>query len=251
MSSFQIVGLSPAPFEPLYALSAEELAARGIRRVRAGARPGFPCRVSLADADPGDELLLLPFEHQPANSPYRASGPIYVKVGARQRTLAAGEVPESVRLRQISLRAYDAAHMIVDAEVCDGESVAGQIERLLADSGRSLPPSPQRQARLLLLRGPTRRVKLGQDRPFGALGPSTATKKPGRCAPRRNPRDECHAGTRSRRARCRLAASPTRAGCPDPRTRGGPAARQARYAAGLRSSPCRAVDPTILRSWPC
>jgi hypothetical protein len=133
MSSFQIVGLSPTPFESLYDLSAEELAARGIRRVRAGARPGYPCRVSLEDADPGDELLLLPFEHQPGNSPYRASGPIHVKVGARQRTLAVGEIPESVRLRQISLRAYDAEHMIVDAEVCDGESVAGQIERLLAD----------------------------------------------------------------------------------------------------------------------
>ena len=133
MSSFQIVGLSPAPFEPLFGLSSEALAARGIRRVRAGASPGFPCRVSLAEADPGDELLLLPFEHQPENSPYRASGPIYVKVGARQRTLGVGEVPESVRRRQISLRAYDAGHMIVDAEVCDGESVAAEIERLFAD----------------------------------------------------------------------------------------------------------------------
>lgn len=132
-ASFQIVGLSPAPFEPLYALSPDELAARGIRRVRAAARPGCPCRVSLADAEPGDELLLLPFEHQPANSPYRASGPIYVKVGARQCTLAVGEVPDSVRLRQISLRAYDQDDLIVDAEVCEGEAVAAQIERLLAD----------------------------------------------------------------------------------------------------------------------
>ncbi|MDQ6639166.1 MAG: DUF1203 domain-containing protein [Pseudomonadota bacterium] len=67
------------------------------------------------------------------NSPYRASGPIYVKVGGRQRTLAVGEVPESVRLRQISLRAYDRDHMIVAAEVCAGESVAAEIERLLVD----------------------------------------------------------------------------------------------------------------------
>ncbi len=133
MPSFQIVGLSPAPFEPLFALSPGELAARGIRRVRAGAKPGFPCRISLVDADPGDELLLLPFEHQAENSPYRASGPIYVKVGGRQRTLAVGEVPESVRLRQISLRAYDRDHMIVAAEVCAGESVAAEIERLLVD----------------------------------------------------------------------------------------------------------------------
>jgi hypothetical protein len=133
MPSFQIVGLAPEPFEPLFALSAEALAERGIRRMRAAASSGYPCRISLEDAAAGDELLLLPFEHQPANSPYRASGPIYVKVGARQRTMAAGDVPESVRRRQISLRAYDADDMIVNAEVCDGQSVAGEIERLLAD----------------------------------------------------------------------------------------------------------------------
>jgi len=133
MPSFQIVGLSPAPFEPFFAPSAHALAARGIRRVRAAAGTGYPCRVSLADADTGDELLLLPFEHQPANSPYRASGPIYVKIGARQRTMAAGEIPESVRRRQISLRAYDGDDLIVNAEVCEGESVGAEIERLLGD----------------------------------------------------------------------------------------------------------------------
>jgi hypothetical protein len=78
-------------------------------------------------------LLLLPYQHQPANSPYRASGPIYVKVGARQRTMAVGEIPESVRRRQISLRAYDGDDMIVDAEVCAGEWVGAEIERLLRD----------------------------------------------------------------------------------------------------------------------
>jgi len=133
MPSFQIVGLAPAPFEPLFALPDDALAARGIRRVRAAAGTGYPCRVSLADADAGDELLLLPFEHQPQNSPYRASGPIYVKAGARQRTMAVGAVPESVRRRQISLRAYDADHLIVDAEVCDGEAVAAEIERLFGN----------------------------------------------------------------------------------------------------------------------
>jgi hypothetical protein len=133
MPSFQIVGLSPAPFDPLFALPADALAALGIRRVRAAAGVGYPCRVSLVDADAGDELLLLPFEHQPANSPYRASGPIYVKVGARQRTMAVGEIPESVRRRQISLRAYDADDMIVNADVCEGESVGAEIERLLDD----------------------------------------------------------------------------------------------------------------------
>jgi hypothetical protein len=133
MSSFQIVGLPRAPFEPLFALPEEALAARGVRRVIASARPGFPCRISLTDAEPGEELLLLPFEHQPANSPYRASGPIYVRVGARPRTLASGDVPEYVTRRQISVRAYDENHMIVGAEVCAGESVGAEIERQFAN----------------------------------------------------------------------------------------------------------------------
>jgi hypothetical protein len=129
MSSFQLVGLSPTPFEPLYALSPEELAPLGIRRVVADAAPGFPCRIGLVDATPGDELLLLPFEHQPGRSPYRASGPIFVRIGARQSVLDAGVIPEYVRLRQISVRAYDDAHMMVGAEVCAGDAVAVEIER--------------------------------------------------------------------------------------------------------------------------
>lgn len=133
MASFQIVGLPADPFEPLYALPDDALAARGIRRVRAASHPGYPCRISLADAEPGDELLLLPFEHQPANSPYRASGPIYVRIGAQRRVLEPGEVPESVRRRQISLRAYDVDDMIVGAEVCEGDVVGAEIERQLAD----------------------------------------------------------------------------------------------------------------------
>ena len=132
MPSFQLVGLPRAPFEPLFSLSDAELARLGARRVVAGASPGFPCRISLKDAEPGEELLLLPYEHQPENSPYRASGPIYVRVGATQRTLPAGEVPDYVRLRQISVRAYDARHMIVGAEVCAGDAVAAEIERQFA-----------------------------------------------------------------------------------------------------------------------
>jgi uncharacterized protein DUF1203 len=133
MSSFQLVGLSPATFHSLFALPDDELARLGARRVVAGAKPGFPCRVSLVDAEPGEELLLLPFEHQPAASPYRASGPIYVRAGATQRTLDVGEIPTYVSLRQISVRAYDGDDMIVGAEVCAGDAVAAEIERQFGD----------------------------------------------------------------------------------------------------------------------
>ncbi len=133
MPSFRLIGLSPDSFQPLFDLPSEELASRGIRRVTANAKPGFPCRVSLADAEPGEELLLMPFEHQPNASPYRASGPIYVKAGARQRAMAVDEVPAYVSVRQISLRAYDHEHMMVAAEVCAGAQAAAEIERLFGD----------------------------------------------------------------------------------------------------------------------
>ncbi|HYJ36461.1 MAG TPA: DUF1203 domain-containing protein, partial [Rhizomicrobium sp.] len=76
---FRYTGLDAGQFLSLFALSDAELAARGIQRVTADKKPGFPCRVSLEDAAPGETLLLLPFEQQPAASPYRSSGPIFVR----------------------------------------------------------------------------------------------------------------------------------------------------------------------------
>lgn len=128
MSSFQLVGLPHQPFERLFDLSDRELAEVDALRVTAREKPGFPCRISLADAEIGEELLLLPYAHQPANSPYKASGPIYVRRRVQQRILETGEIPDCVRLRLMSLRGYDDRHMIVSAAVCEGQDVAAEIE---------------------------------------------------------------------------------------------------------------------------
>lgn len=80
---FRYTGLDVALFRELFALGDDELLARGVRRVTADTRPGFPCRVSLEDAAPGRSVLLLAFEHQPEASPYRSSGPIFVREAAR------------------------------------------------------------------------------------------------------------------------------------------------------------------------
>jgi hypothetical protein len=133
MSSFQLIGLSPEQFSPLFSRSAEQLAPLGIMRVTADSKPGFPCRISLEDAEPGAELLLLPYEHQPAASPYRASGPIYVRAGSQQSHLQPGEIPPYVSLRQISVRAYDAHHMMIGADVCPGNEVAKAMQRQFSD----------------------------------------------------------------------------------------------------------------------
>ena len=134
MSSFQLLGLPADVFSPLFALSDDELIQRGMRRVFADQRPGFPCRVSLSDAEVGEELCLLPFEHQPASSPYRASGPIFVRRNASQAILPPGIVPDYVRSRLMSVRAYDAQHLMIDAAVCEGHAAAVEIERQFADA---------------------------------------------------------------------------------------------------------------------
>ncbi|MGJ4729705.1 DUF1203 domain-containing protein [Luteimonas sp. SDU101] len=135
--TFRLSGLDPAPFAPLFALDDASLARHGARRVLADRDSGYPCRVGLADALVGDELLLLHWEHVPGATPYRASGPIFVRRHARRRVLAPGEVPPYVSRRLMSLRAYDAASAMVDACVCEGGDVASELTRLLDDAAVS------------------------------------------------------------------------------------------------------------------
>ena len=127
--SFQLVGIDHEQFLPLFALSDEELQEHSAKRCFASEAPGYPCRISLEDASVGEELLLLPYLHQPAASPYRASGPIFVRRGAKQRLLAVGEVPRYVTSRLMSVRAYDAAHMMIAATVCEGANAAQEIQQ--------------------------------------------------------------------------------------------------------------------------
>lgn len=124
--SFQISAL---PREPDDAQSS----ARGAKRYVADRRPGFPCRVSLTDAAPGERVILVPFTHHDADSPYRASGPIFIREAARQASFSVNEVPELLRLRLLSVRAYDANALMVDADVVDGRELESAVARLFSD----------------------------------------------------------------------------------------------------------------------
>jgi hypothetical protein len=131
--NYQLRGLDPQQFEPLFALDEAALAARGMRWMRSDAPVGFPCRISLEDAPVGEPVLLLPFTHQDSRSPYRASGPIFVRRGQRRAARIAGLLPPYLTLRPLSVRAYDAADDMLDAEVVDGREAAPLIERFLAN----------------------------------------------------------------------------------------------------------------------
>jgi len=131
--SFQITALDHRSFAKYFTMSSDELAASHAVRVTATSKPGFPCRVSLADAEIGDDLVLVNFEHQPVASPYRAAHAIFVREGVVQARLSVGETPEVLRTRPLSLRAFDESAMIVAADLVEGQYLAGALDRLLAD----------------------------------------------------------------------------------------------------------------------
>jgi hypothetical protein len=126
-------GLDAEQFHPLFALSDADLSARNILKL--AAEPGSPCRVSLEDAVPGERVLLLPFEHHPVATPYRASGPIFVRENAGPAYDAAVP-PPAFHSRMLSLRAYDESGLIVEAVLCAGTEVDAACTRLLA-SGKA------------------------------------------------------------------------------------------------------------------
>jgi len=131
--SFRITGLSPHPFRHLFGLSDEELAKHGAKRYVADSSPGYPDRIEVRDAEPGETLILLNYTHQPADNPYRASHAIFVREGAETPYDRTDEIPDALRLRQISLRAFDADDLMVDADVVDGRDMESVIERFFAD----------------------------------------------------------------------------------------------------------------------
>lgn len=130
---FRISGLSPRPFEHLYSLSDAELARHRARRYTCDGKPGFPCRVSLEDAEPGEEVLLVNYEHLPVDSPYRASHAIYVRTAARKPFDAVNAIPEALRTRLLAIRGFDARGMMVAADIAEGAVAVPLIERFLAD----------------------------------------------------------------------------------------------------------------------
>jgi hypothetical protein len=133
MMPFQISALPREEFASLFALDDAQLRSMGARRYVADRTPGFPCRVSLKDAAVGERVVLVPFTHQSADSPYRASGPVFVREAAVQASLGANEVPEQLRLRLLSVKAYDADALMIDADVTDGRKLESVVERMLGD----------------------------------------------------------------------------------------------------------------------
>ena len=127
---FRIRGLPAEQFAPLFKLSDAELAENGaVRRIADGPRP---CRISLTDAKPGDELILTNYEHHAVDSPYRMRFAIYVREDEKTFD-AVDEIPEQLRTRTLAVRSFDAEGMMVAWELAEGAKLEDTIARQFAD----------------------------------------------------------------------------------------------------------------------
>jgi hypothetical protein len=133
MSTFRITGLDPEKFNNLFGKSDEELAAVGARRCIVDEKPGYPDRVEMRDLDVGEKALLVNYTHLDAGSPYRASHAVFIREGATAAYDATDEIPEVLRRRLLSVRAFDRDAMMVDADVIDGTRLRDWITSAFED----------------------------------------------------------------------------------------------------------------------
>lgn len=131
--SFVITGLSPEPFTALFEADQAALSAAGAIRYTVDAKPGFPCRITLEDAEPGETVLLLNHEHLGGDTPFRARHAIFVRETATAPARYENVMPPALAGRLLAIRAYDAAGMMIDAEIVDGADAVPLVERFLAD----------------------------------------------------------------------------------------------------------------------
>ena len=128
--TFRICGLEAEHFAHLFALSDAELAAHGaVRKIADGPSP---CRISLTDATPGDEVILVNYEHHAVSTPYRMRFAIYVRQG-EETFDAVDTVPVQLRRRTLAVRGFDDQGMMTGCELVEGIWLEEAIERQFAD----------------------------------------------------------------------------------------------------------------------
>lgn len=126
--AYHISGLAPDSFAPLFNLDATGLAALRAERVTVTSKPGFPCRISLTDAEPGEEVILLHHVSHDVETPYRSAYAIYVRQGVAQ-TSYTDTLPPVLCGRPIALRGFDASGQLRAASL----AVTGNADAAIRD----------------------------------------------------------------------------------------------------------------------
>lgn len=134
--SYVISGLPIEAFRPLFGLPDAELARRGVQRMPVTAPRGFPCRLRLEDARPGETVLLMSYEHQPAETPFRSRHAIFVCEQAVESRRYVDELPPALAAREfLSLRGFDRGGMMTDGQVVPAAGLEDAIRRMLDAPG--------------------------------------------------------------------------------------------------------------------
>lgn len=128
--AYRIEGLAQEAFAPLFGLSDTALAARGAIRVTADAKPGFPCRVTLQDAEPGERLILLNHVSNDVPTPFRSAYAIYVREAAETAASYVDKLPPVFEGRTLSLRGFAADGMLKSALLAVPGEADGAIRTL-------------------------------------------------------------------------------------------------------------------------
>jgi hypothetical protein len=131
---FQIIALHHQQFEDYFLMTDQELSEHRAKRISVENKPGYPCRVSLQDAEVGERILLINYQHQEKGGPYQASHAIFVRENQPQAELEADFVPESIRQRVISLRAFNVDHDMIGADICDGDVISPVLNQMFENS---------------------------------------------------------------------------------------------------------------------
>ncbi|MFD2562659.1 DUF1203 domain-containing protein [Aquimarina rubra] len=130
---FQVKAINQNTISPLFELSDSELVKQNVIKLVVDKKPGFPCRVSLEDANIGEEVLLFSYRHHDVDSPYEASGPIFVRQKVKTATLKVNEIPAMLTDRLLSVRGYDKNAMMIDAKTVHGTTLFDTIQHLFND----------------------------------------------------------------------------------------------------------------------
>lgn len=107
-----------------------ELEKIGAIRMTVDKKPGYPCRVSLEDAEIGEEVILLTYQHHKTNSPYQSNGPIFVRKIAKTATLDINEIPKMLNHRLLSVRGFDKKGIMKEATVTEGHTLREMLNKI-------------------------------------------------------------------------------------------------------------------------
>ena len=115
--TYRISGLDPADFAALRGADEVTLAAHNATRVTATSKPGFPCRVTLDDAELGESLILLHHVSHDVATPFRSAYAIYVREVAERAATFVDELPPVFANRPLAFRGFDSEGMLRNASL--------------------------------------------------------------------------------------------------------------------------------------